>query len=169
MSPIGLDLYLTAKKYVPSYSNSNDVGADAEAARQFNRVLEAADLGSIAMSPGETRITSLTVEFQVGYWRKANQVLAWFERAFGEMENCKHYDVSREQLIELADTCLRVLGDHDLARRLLPTQEGFFYGSQEFDSSYFWDLEHTAKLVESIIDNPELSGPDVDFQFHAWW
>ena len=50
---------------------------------------------------------------EVGYWRKANAIHAWFERKLAEdegLENCREYAVSKEDLIELRDICKTVLG-----------------------------------------------------------
>ena len=49
---------------------------------------------------------------QVGYWRKANAIHAWFERKCGEgepLDNCKEYYLNKEDLIELRDLCKKVL------------------------------------------------------------
>ena len=44
---------------------------------------------------------------EVAYWRKANAIHKWFEDhcANGELENCKSYFVTKDQLVELQNTC----------------------------------------------------------------
>lgn len=46
----------------------------------------------------------------VGYWRKANQIHNWFvHNVQGGEDNCKFYEVSQSKLIELRDTCQKIL------------------------------------------------------------
>ena len=50
------------------------------------------------------------VKFVVAYWRKANHIHQWFvENVQGGEDECKPHSVSREQLKELREMCLRVL------------------------------------------------------------
>lgn len=175
---MGLDMYLNAKKYVPSYKRGGPVGpnvgadVDDEPRARYNGVLEAAGLSSLKLDPEHREYGGLYVQVRVGYWRKANQIFAWFEsNVCGETEgtvNCHEYDVSLEQLKELRDTCLRVLDDHDLAEEELPTQSGFFFGGTEIDDYYFSDLQDTVEMIDKILANPELA-QDCDFEYHAWW
>lgn len=47
---------------------------------------------------------------EVGYWRKSNQIHAWFvDTCQGGNDDCKEYDVSIEQLHQLRDLCFNVL------------------------------------------------------------
>lgn len=49
------------------------------------------------------------ISYQVAYWRKANQVHNWFvENVQGGEDECKPYVVSKEQLQELLDICIRL-------------------------------------------------------------
>ena len=66
----------------------------------------------------------------------------WFVDHVQEGEDdCKQYYVSREQLKELLGTCKLVIENHELAGELLPTQDGFFFGSTEYDDEYFKNVE----------------------------
>jgi hypothetical protein len=106
---------------------------------------------------------------EVAYWRKCNQVHAWFEAhvAKGELENCERYAVDFEQLAGLVGTCKQVLADHSLAESLLPTQSGFFYGSTDYDEYYFGDLESTVEQLEPLLaDQAAASGR---YHYWAWW
>lgn len=55
---------------------------------------------------------------EVIYWRKANQIFRWFEVncCNGVTENCKEYDVTYEQLLQLRSICQRVLMDREQAK-----------------------------------------------------
>lgn len=98
------------------------------------------------------------------YWRKANQIFNWFETncCNGATENCKYYDITYEQLLQLKGICQRVLMDREHADELLPCRQGFFFGSQEYDDWYFNDLEETIKEIDKL--NPKDS-----FIYYAWW
>lgn len=107
-------------------------------------------------------------DIEIGYWRKANAIHEWFNQncAEGDCENCEIYDVSKSDLIELIDTCERVLSNHDLAEELLPPSEGFFFGSTEIDEYYFRDLQETIEICKEALN--------VDFNewkvyYYAWW
>jgi hypothetical protein len=50
-----------------------------------------------------------------------------------------------------------VLDNRKLAKKLLPPNEGFFFGGYEYDDYYFSELQRTAdelaKLLEAVDDN----------------
>lgn len=41
--------------------------------------------------------------------------------------------------------------DSTVARRLLPTQSGFFFGGTEYDQWYLEDIKHTVEVVENVL------------------
>lgn len=45
-----------------------------------------------------------------------------------------------------------VIEDPSAAKALMPTREGFFFGSQEYDQWYIWDLRYTEAKLSKIID-----------------
>lgn len=103
----------------------------------------------------------------VFYWRKANQINAWFDKNVGngEIENCKNYTVTREQLEQLINDCETVLKDHSTAANILPTSQGFFFGTTDYDDWYFKDLEDTAKGLKEILKNCT----DKEFIYSIWY
>lgn len=95
----------------------------------------------------------------VGEWRKANHIHNWFitHCANGE-DDCQDIYVGGEKLKELLKTCKQVIKSPEKAPELLPTQSGFFFGSTEYDESYFEDIRYTISVLESIIEeDPELN------------
>ena len=83
------------------------------------------------------------------------------------VDDCGNYDVSREQLAELRDTCRRVLDFQHLAVEQLPPADGFFFGSTEVGDWYWQDLEDTVKMIDSILaDFPEGKW---EFEYHSSW
>jgi hypothetical protein len=108
-------------------------------------------------------VKEVTVEAM--YWRKANQIHAWFVKNCQEGEDdCGHYYVGREQLQELRELILQALKDRD--SKLLPPTGGFFFGSTDVDQYYWQDLQSTADRLERII----VEFPDAwEFEYHSSW
>lgn len=50
---------------------------------------------------------------------------------------------------------IKVLEDTSVAEKLLPTTEGFFFGSYEYDEYYIEQLKETEKALTEIIKNSE--------------
>ena len=143
---------------------------------------------------------------EVAYWRKANAIHAWFERKYQEntgnegLENCQPMYVSKEDLIELRDTCEKVLKaskleygqvctgeryneatksfekvygygkcikDTSVAEELLPTESGFFFGSNEYGEGYIEDLKDTIKQIDEILKTVDFD--EYGIEYLAWW
>lgn len=109
------------------------------------------------------------VSFRVAYWRKANQIHAWFVKNVQDgKDECEETWVSKDQLRELLDTCNKVLANKELASELLPPQAGFFFGSQDYDEWYWQDIEETVKMLSELLaDEEQISG--VDFYYRSSW
>ena len=142
---MGLDMYLFAKKDL-AY-------VDEELGPQIQRMFpEIQALGLNRWNAHRVRI----IEFDIGYWRKANAIHAWFVKNCQDgVDDCRHYDVSREQLTSLLETCERVLGFRHLANELLSRAEGFFFGNTDYDDSYFDEIEETIRILNSALTLPE--------------
>ena len=90
---------------------------------------------------------------EVGYWRKANAIHQWFVDNVQDGEDDCHYhnEVTKAHLEELMMLCGMVLDKPYLARKLLPTQEGFFFGPTEYDDWYFKQLNRTIEIVQNVL------------------
>jgi hypothetical protein len=104
-------------------------------------------------------------------WRKANQIHRWMEEHVvpggGHLENVVRYRVHPEQLMELYTAVCAVLDDPAQATRLLPTQQGFFYGPTEYDDWYLQELAETKKQLEAFHLDPRATGTDL--YYLGWW
>lgn len=101
------------------------------------------------------------------YWRKANQIHAWFVDTFMDgQDNCQIVYISWGVLQDLKDICKQVLEDRSRAEELLPTRGGFFFGSTEYDEDYFQDMEDTIADIETI-SLDDIS--DCDLFYRASW
>jgi hypothetical protein len=112
-------------------------------------------------------LDTATLEVQVAYWRKANQIHKWFvDHVQNGKDDCGDYYVSREQLQLLLDTCKIVLIDREEASQLLPVQEGFFFGSYEYNEYYFSDIQDTIEQLEKVLtEYPE----EWSFKYQSSW
>jgi hypothetical protein len=147
---MGLDMYLTAKRYVSDY-NDQDKVLGTELMRHFPE-----------LRPEET---VRNIEVRLGYWRKANAIHKWFVDNVQEgKDDCGSYWVSSEKLVELRDRCQRILDFKHLAAAQLPTTEGFFFGSTEYDEWYFKDIERTRDVMNRALELQESGGWDIDYQ-----
>ena len=75
---------------------------------------------------------------QVAYWRKANCIHDWFNNhcANGQLENCKDYPVTKEQLTELKETCEKVLKASKLVTGQVINGEKYNPETQKFEPCY---------------------------------
>lgn len=102
---------------------------------------------------------------EVGYWRKANAIHKFFvENVQDEIDDCAAYQVSQEDLINLLSFIDEVLSDNNKAEELLPTQEGFFFGSVEYDEYYIDDLSNTKSMLNALLNDIDWNKETVVYQ-----
>lgn len=100
----------------------------------------------------------------VGYWRKANHIHNWFvENVQNDVDDCGEYTVSPSQLIQLLNLCqqLHDTKDPELAEKLLPTTEGFFFGSTDYDEDYFDDIEETINILTDVLGKTNFNTEEI--------
>ena len=91
---MGLDMYLHGKVYVSKYNNE-------EKCKKIWKLFPEI--------PTVENLKSVTLSFEVGYWRKANQIHQWFVENIQDGEDdCKEYYVSKEDLQKLLDLCKQI-------------------------------------------------------------
>lgn len=118
---------------------------------------------------------------EVMYWRKANYIHNWFvENIQNGNDDCNYYEVKNYDIEDLLNTCEKVYeslkdketitktekygneiyskqiyteNDSKLARELLPTVEGFFFGETDYDEYYFEVLGETIEKLKDILKN----------------
>ena len=130
---MGLDMYLNKTKKVEGFSAIDYVYADMvldynrekaiakEVGEKFtdtlkswgvpeNMTLEKAKtLESEYNSVGKF-FECFSIFKELGYWRKANHIHTWFvNKVQGGTDDCSYYFVSKEQFLELKETCEKVL------------------------------------------------------------
>lgn len=141
---MGLDMYLTAKRYIYDFQDDGLALRDALKELQVN----------------EMRVKEIS--YEAGYWRKANHIHKWFvDNVQDGDDNCREYLVTHEKLERLLDLVNEVLRNKDKAKDLLPTSNGFFFGSDLYDESYFDDLIGTKAIIENVFALPDYNRYDI--------
>lgn len=144
---MGLDMYLTASSWISGYKHE-----ESNEKERFTSLINAIGVNEYYDKDSPL----VTVEFNVGYWRKANAIHGWFvEHVQGGEDNCAKYDVSKEQLRALQEACLVALTDRSEAPKLLPPTEGFFFGGTELDEWYWESLKDTVVTVGRALRLPD--------------
>ena len=155
---MGLDMYLSAKRYLWSDQDKDlakkvgeIIGVDGDPEKRFN---------------GASLVVK-EISLEAMYWRKANAIHGWFVETVQDGEdNCREYEVDKEQLETLRDLCKDILEHPDAERDedLEPT-EGFFFGSYNKDEWYYKDLKDTVEGLDKVLALPD----EYSFTYQASW
>lgn len=131
---MGLDMFLDGVKYISAYEKNEEGKLVKVRKRQIVKTLEVD-------------------------WRKANAIHRFFvEHVQNGEDDCKSYEIDIETLMMLRDICKKILNSNNqikVAKELLPTQEGFFFGSTDYDDFYFIDVKDTYNEMNRLIENKE--------------
>ena len=162
---MGLDQYLTAKKYVSKWNYSNDY-KDKTITQEFQDLIpmDAPDITKYSQFAG------ITVEYPVGYWRKANAIHNYFVQTVGGgVDECQEMWVSRELLRDLRERCQDVLSSDDMEEKAqeigLETVSGFFFGDNEYSEWYKDDLLLTIEIIDHVLTLPK----EYSLHYQASW
>ena len=148
---MGLDMFLTKKTYVYRYPTEKDDDNAPKLAITY---------------PGVKPERVTYIDERIAVWRKANAIHQWFvDNVQDGDDDQRDYYVSIDDLQRLRDVVNRVLANRSLARELLPTQGGFFFGSLDYDQYYFNDLKYTKEICELAINEDT----DGDYYYRADW
>jgi hypothetical protein len=91
------------------------------------------------------------IELEFMYWRKANAIHRWFvENVQDGVDDCREYYVDPEKLKDLYRDLTKAILSQDA--NVLPTSNGFFFGSTEADQYYWGELQRTVEQLKILID-----------------
>jgi len=151
---MGLDMYLTAKKYLSDYTPAEKDVKD--------------QISEINHPIFKTGMEVKEISFEAMYWRKANAIHKWFvDKCQDGVDECQETYVDVARLKELVDTCKIVLADKSKANTLLPPQSGFFFGSTDIDEYYLDDLQNTVDRLGDLLDMPNVE--QFSFYYQSSW
>lgn len=105
---------------------------------------------------------------EVAYWRKANAIHGWIINHTGAVDNCTPINLTKQDLYELRELCIKVLDVHttDYAEEMLPPTSGFFFGSNTVDEWYWEDIKDTIDKLNIALTE---SVDDAMFEYQASW
>lgn len=90
-------------------------------------------------------------------------VLASCELIDSKIANGYSFDNEGNKIPSLVDG--KTIKNPSLAKELLPTQSGFFFGSEDYDEYYVEDLKHTIEIIETALKDSGNSS----FYYEASW
>ena len=156
---MGLDMYLYGTKTFSALQENKErkLANDPAFVRTFEytSLLNNHNLNELPVDD-TTPWASYTIKLPLAYWRKANHIHGWFvENVQGGKDDCEEYSVSRKQLDLLNTAATATLAAPSRAKEYMPTTEGFFFGTSDYDDHYFEELRRIATLTRSILDLPK--------------
>jgi hypothetical protein len=152
---MGLDMYLTAKKYLSEYAAGDE--------KEISETV-----GNLPYPMFKAGMRVKEICFEAMYWRKANAIHKWFvDKCQDGVDECQETYVDLARLRELVDTCKVVLADKRKAAELLPPSAGFFFGSTDVDEYYLEDLQSTVDALERILGTEGIE--KFDFYYQSSW
>lgn len=160
---MGLDMYLWLSKYSSGYKSEDEGHFYPEKLRDLERMVRDSGRGVAKVE-----------DYQIGYWRKANAIHKYFVDKYGDgVDDCSRLYFEVEELARLRDICKTVSADISKAPELLPTEDGFFFGSTEYDTWYKKELSYTIELCNQVLDwyhkLPEEERGEYQLVYQASW
>lgn len=159
---MGLDMYLTKKL---CFNTNHSVEKKISISKLNNKLklLSSSD-NDVIINLNKLK----SFEFDVYYGRKENHIHSWFvENVQDGYDDCREYWVLKKHLIELLNVCKEVINDKSKASKLLPTKQGFFFGSTEYDEFYFDSIERLIKILEEELKNENLDS--YEYYYSSSW
>lgn len=153
---MGLDMYLTKKTYVKKWDHIPDE-------KQYEVAVTRGGQPCPNIKPDRINY----IEEEVMYWRKANQIHEWFvKNVQNGQDDCREYEVSKEDLQALLEDCYAVKDDPIDAPEVLPVSPGFFFGSTDYDQHYFDQINGTIEVLENILKEWD---DESEFYYQSSW
>jgi hypothetical protein len=153
---MGLDMYLYKKHYVKNW----DWMADHEK-------------HTISIKKGKKKLDHIKpdricyVMEQVMEWRKFNALHKWFVDNVQEgVDDCKECFVDESDLKMLLETLTYVFDNKDSAETILPTAQGFFFGSDEIDKYYWEEVKSTIIQLKDLLEE---DNKGASFYYRSSW
>lgn len=101
----------------------------------------------------------------VVYFCKFNVFVGWMECNVGEVENCEFLELMMNDICFLKVYLMYI--NESNCEEYLFIWEGFFFGSQEYDEGYWYDVGELKEFVEDLIKNYDFYNNRLIFC--VWW
>lgn len=103
------------------------------------------------------------------YWRKANQIRQWFvdHTGYDKDADTVIHPVTKDHLEDLVKDCTTVLFHPEMAEKVLPTSDGFYFGNSEYNSGYFAILRQTVCGIMELLVSIDWDAEEV--VYYEWW
>lgn len=107
---------------------------------------------------------------ELGYFRKVNFLVKYFEGLGFDVEDQIPININKYDAEDLLNRCDLVLEEPDKAPELLPTMDGFFFGNTDYNEHYFYDVKKVRDFLKDILI-PEFDNLDENEQitFTTWY
>ena len=160
---MGLDMHLSKKTYVQNWDHHTPEERHEVIVKKGGKLVETIKAHRVKY-----------IEEEVAYWRKANHIHKWLvDNVQGGEDNCNQYYVENGDLVNLLEVCKKVKEDPSKAEELLPTTEGFFFGSTDYNEYYMKDIDYTIEILEEAISEYELEAANKryngDYFYSSSW
>lgn len=147
---MGLDIYIHKRKRVEKQPTIEELKEGLASSLMLIKNVEMFDADYINEFI-EYQQDKFGMDKEVGYFRKVNFLYAYFQDRL-EDEGC---EVTKEDLNDIIAKCKEVLEKHDeeTSKKLLPTCDGFFFGSTDYDDYYYADVQNVMDKATEILAN----------------
>lgn len=126
------------------------------------------------------------IRHDVAYWRKFNALHKYFNDHFNNQDNdnCVDMDMGIDDIRTLLKLVQKIKSEvktdenGNITNRKvcaeLPTEEGFFFGSTEYDADYVYQLDETIRQLTKVVEEHEklaevMDEFNIDYYYHAWY
>lgn len=179
---MGLDMYLNKRSYVRNFSFLKPEDRHTITITKGDKKLDTSKIVYIIEEAGYWRKANAIhrwfvenvqegrddcKEYYVSHEKlkdlldRVEKVLAASKMTKGKVVNGYQYkDGKEEPILEEGE----YIEDPTVAKDLLPTTEGFFFGSTNYDQYYIEDLELTKKILEAALKDER-----GEFYYHSSW
>ncbi len=101
------------------------------------------------------------------YLRKNNVLRGYLinNSTVEDEDNCIEREIEIETIQKLEEDCLKVIKNPDLAEKILPIKEGFFFGTYDYDEWYWTLINDLYGISKQINELPNVSR----IVYSDWW
>jgi len=97
-------------------------------------------------------------------YETCKSILLIVPTAKGQISSGQKWDSENNHWSNILEDRKVVLNSEQVAN-LLPTQEGFFFGSTDYDNYYLEDIQYTFDQLNRLLKEDS----DIDYEYHSSW